>query len=191
MLRSRWTTTVVGALLAAICLSFFHNRPDSLENLLFHIHLFDERNEREAVNKAILQYNTNCAAFYSSGGLLAGLEEIPAAPLIKRRLFKDINVLKSDGLVMVFDKDQLEVKSVVFHTADVASAETFEVWAVALQEIDTRKPVFNLKAVEVKVRYVLHKEPFPPGGERRWIIYRVDVYPKAERIPDLTVIPAL
>jgi hypothetical protein len=61
---------------------------------------------------------------------------------------------------------------------------------VSLQDIDTRKPEFNVKASVVKVRYMLHKEPFPEEKEQ-WIIYRVDVYPEDEEVPQWSIEPVL
>jgi len=149
------------------------------------VHIYDREKEGRDIGDAIAQYNRNSASFYNSAGFPAGLEEIPAAPLIKRRLFKDINALKGDGLVLVFDRDRTEITDIVFLNRQTAVAKTLEIWAIDLQDIRTREPVFNMKALEVKVRYLLHKEEFPDAEEKKWIIYSVDVYPGDETIPDL------
>lgn len=180
----KFRRVLILSLILAVTLSFANNKEDAFDNLLFHLNL-NKKGERSAIEAAVMQYNKNSASFYNTGGFLAGLDEIPAAPLLKRRLFKDINMLKGDGLVMVFDKDSITVRKVYFKNKDFGVAETDEVWAVALQDIKTRKPVFNVKAVEVKGRYVFIKE------KSRWLAYEADVYPKGENVPEFNIKPAL
>ena len=178
------------ALFTALSISFFNNIDGAVENFKFFAYLSDREAERESVKAAVIQYNRVSASFYNSAGSLAGLNEMPAAPLLKRRFFKDINMLKRDGFVMVFDRDNTEIKKTYFIDRDLAVAESEEVWAVALQDAVTRRPVFNLKAVEVRVRYLFHKEEFLQKG-RVWVAYEADVYPIAEAIPELNVKPVI
>jgi len=165
-------------------LSFINNEK-ALENVRFNLHLYDDRRETDSISAAIMQYNKNSASFYNSAGFLAGLEEIPTTPLLKRRLFKDINMLKGDGLVMVFDKDRVTIRRVYLRNRLYSVAETEEVWAISLQDVRTRQPLFNLKASQVKVRYQLYKD------KGRWMIFDVDVYPVDEAIPAVDIKRAL
>lgn len=175
------------AFILGLFLSFAQNGISAPDNLLFRLKLYNVKEQEEAVRQAVKEYNIVSAGFYSmAGDAKEGLAVIPAAPLLKRRLFKDINMLKRDGLVMVFDRDRDEVKRVYFPRRDIAVAETFEVWAVGLQDVKTRKPAFTVKGVEVKARYLFHKEPYPGHG-LRWVAYDVDVYPMDEEIPELNV----
>jgi hypothetical protein len=176
------------SLILALACSFLNNSPGALEHALFA--LSGREAERERIAASIRQYNRNSASFYSSGGLLAGLDEIPASPYLKRRLFKDITMLKGDGLVMVFDRDRVEVTDIEFINREYAVARTRELWAVGLQDMATRKPVFSVKASRVRARYVLHREDFPGMGET-WVVYEVDVYPEDEPVPPLATEPAL
>ena len=180
---------IIGAFLLALILSASGNSPTAYSALTFHLHLEKEK-EIEEIKGAIKQYNINSASFYNTAGFLAGLEEIPAAPLLKRRLFKDINMLKRDGLVMVFDRDRHEVEKISFIRADLALVETDEVWAVNMQEAESRKPLSTIKASHVKVRYVLKKESFYDRGIM-WVIYDADLYPPDEEIPELNTLSAL
>jgi hypothetical protein len=176
------------SLILALACSFLNNSPGALEHALFA--LSGREAERDRIAASIRQYNRNSASFYSSGGLLAGLDEIPASPYVKRRLFKDITMLKGDGLVMVFDRDRVEVTDIEFINREYAVARTRELWAVGLQDMATRKPVFSVKASRVRARYVLHREDFPGMGET-WVVYEVDVYPEDEPVPPLATEPAL
>jgi hypothetical protein len=189
-MKLKFLLFLVFSLSTGLTFSFINNKNVAIENFRFNLNLYDREKEAEAIKSAIKQYNKNSASFYNSAGFLAGLEEIPAAPLIKRRLFKDINMLKRDGLVMVFDKDAVEMKRIIFLNSALAVAETEEVWAISLQEIDTRKPLFNIKASEVKVRYLFHKEPFLTE-KKEWIAHEVDVYPDNEDFPELDIKPVL
>lgn len=177
----------ITAILLAAIISFLSNGPGAWSNMLFRLNLNDKEVERAAVKASVKQYNINSAGFYNTGGdVLAGLAEIPAGQMLKRRHFKDINMLKEDGFLMVFDRDRVEVTRVYFPRRDIAIAETSEVWAVVLQEFESRKPVFNVKAVEVKARYRFHKETFLKQG-LKWIAQNVDVYPFGDDVPELNI----
>ncbi len=178
------------ALVAALSITFLNNIDGAVANFKFFASLNDRKSEVESIETAVERYNRVSASFYNSAGSIAGLNEIPAAPFLKRRFFKDINMLKRDGLVMVFDRDSTEIKRTYFINRDLAVAESEEVWAIALQDASTRKPVVGLKAVEVRVRYLFHKEHFLKEG-RIWVAREVDVYPEGEDIPELNVKPVL
>lgn len=181
---------IIFSLLIALLSAYFENGRDAAYS--FRFHTSSDLKEKEAVDikKAVAQYNTNSASFYSSAGFLAGLEEIPAVPLLKRMLFKDITMLKGQNLVMVFDKDSVEFDEVRFLNSEIAVAHTREVWGVMLQKMDTRKPISTVKGVEVNVRYSMYKGSLR-GEEPRWLIFEVAVYPKDEEIPELNIKPAL
>jgi hypothetical protein len=178
------------AFLIALTSSYLINKENALDNLKFNISSEYKHQEIEAIKSAVKQYNTNSASFYNSAGFLAGIDEIPAAPLLKRMLLKDINMLKRDNLVMVFDKDSVEFDDVTFISREIAVAHTHEVWAVMLQEIETRKPSSTIKGVEINVRYALYKGSLR-GEEPHWVVFEVSVYPKGEKIPELNIKPVL
>jgi hypothetical protein len=181
---------IVLAVITGFSAAFYINRDEAVMNLKYKLNLYDRAEETADIEKAVELYNKYSASFYNTAGYIEGLSEIPAAPLVKRRLFKDINMLKGDGFILVFDKDSHEVKKTSFMNRVAAVAETDEVWMVSLQDIDTRKPEFNVKASVVKVRYMLHKEPFPEEKDQ-WIIYRADVYPDDEEVPQWSIEPVL
>ncbi|MDT8316475.1 MAG: hypothetical protein RQ824_00600 [bacterium] len=158
----------------------------------FKLGLYDQKSEEEEVKMAVKQYNINSAQFYNTAGEdKSALPIIPAAPLLKRRLFKDINTLKKDGLLIVFDRDRDEFLNIYFPRRDLAVAETREVWAMVLQDVKTREPRTTVKAESVKVRYVLKKEAYSRLG-LVWVVYEADVYPDDERaIPPLNIKPVL
>lgn len=182
---------IIISALVALGLSYFHNGRVARENMKFKLGLYDREAEENDIGAAIKQYNLNSAGFYNTAGdVLDGLALIPASRLLKRRHFKDINMLKGEGLVMIFDRDRVEVKRIYFPKRSIAIAETTEVWAVNLQKVENREPVSNVKAIDVKVRYAFHKEPYSNQG-MKWIAQNVDVYPMDEEIPEIDVKPAL
>lgn len=183
----RFLRVSILSILLASLLSLAQNGISAPDNMLFRLNLYNVKEQKEFVMMAVKEYNLVSSGFYSTAGeAKEGLAYIPAAPLLKRRLFKDINMLKRDGLVMVFDRDRDELKGVYFPKRDVAVAETEEVWAVAIQDVKTRESVTTVKGVEVKARYVLHKEAYPGKG-LTWVVHYVDVYPADEDVPDLNI----
>ncbi len=171
-------------------LSIVSNDKDGLQNARFSLGLYDGKAETRAVEETIKEYIKNSAGLYNTGGFVDILEEIPAVPMIKRRIMKDINMLKGDGLIMVFDKDDADVTHLEVNNRMFAEARTREVWAVVLQDAVTRAPVFNIKAIAVNARYLLYKGSLR-GEEERWIVYHVDVYPEGEDIPALNMKPVI
>jgi hypothetical protein len=101
---------IVLAVITGFSAAFFINRDEAVMNLRHTLNLYDRAEETDYIKKAVELYNKYSASFYNTAGYIEGLGEIPAAPLVKRRLFKDINMLKGDGLILVFDKDRHEVK---------------------------------------------------------------------------------
>jgi hypothetical protein len=184
------TKIIMLSLFIATASSFLANKENAVDNLKFHLSSEYRQHEIDDIKSAVEQYNTNSASFYNSAGFLAGLEEIPAAPLIKRMIFKDITMLKGDNLVMVFDKDLVEFDDVKFISRELAVAHTHEVWAVMLQKMDTRKPSSTIKGVEINVRYALYKGSLR-GEDPHWIIFEVSVFPKGVEIPALNIEPVL
>lgn len=177
----------LAALVLAIVPAVVQNGGQAFTNLRFHLGMSDEREIHDAIAVSITQYNKNSAGFYATAGeSLEGLAVIPASQLQKRRLFQDINMLKRDGLVMVFDLDSQKIRESRLVNRTTAVAQTSEVWAIALQDVMSRAPLSGVKAVAVTVRYLLHYEP-GPTGKPAWIVYESDVYPEGESVPDLNI----
>ena len=178
------------AIFAAFLLAGFSNGPGSFKDLGFHLGIYPKQREIKAIEQAVADYNRLSASFYSSGGLQEGLDEIPAGPLMKRRLFQDINVLRNDGMVMVFDKDRFERKDITFLDRETATLEAREIWAIMFQDAETRKPLSTVKASSINVRYLLHKQIHRMAGYV-WIVLECDVFPQEEKIPPMSIGPVL
>ena len=176
-------------LITSAGLSYVNNREEGITNLRFRLNFYDEGAETQGIADAIKLYNRYSSSFYNTAGF-EGLSEIPAAPLLKRRLVKDINMLKGDGLLMVFDRDRADIRNISFINREVAIAYTEEMWLMNLQDMKKRKPVFSIKASVIKGRYLLHKEPLYDKGPK-WVIHEVDVYPEDEDIPGLNIKPVI
>lgn len=178
------------AAVTAVLLSALNSMPDSIDNFLFHVPGRAGR-DIESVRTAVSQYNKNTAGFYASGGMSrAGLDVITASQMLKRRIFQDINMLKRDGLLMIFDQDRDEITDISFLDRNTAVVKSKEVWALVLQDAATREPVSNIKAGALRVRYLLHREPYA-ARKHAWVVYEADVYGAADAIPELNMKPVL
>lgn len=182
-LRKTWRI-VLFALACAVALSFAHNLPGAPANLLFHLHV-GRSGETARIGLAIKQYNKASAGIYATGGLLDELNVIPAAPLLKRALFQDINILRDNGHLMVFDLDSQKVERVDFINRGFALAVTKEVWGVTVQDFYTRKWITTIKGSEVRARYQLRKE------KGQWIVHQLEVFPAKWEVPAPNVKPLL
>lgn len=175
------------ALLFSLVFSVIENGRSATSNFLFHLNVWNQKGAREDIAVSITQYNKNSGGFYNTAGeSLEGLAVIPASQLQKRKFFQDINMLKRDGLVMVFDLDRQTIERIYFVNRNTAVAVSEEVWAVALQDLESRRPLSNVKAASVKVRYLMHYEP-ALSGKMTWIVQEADVYPHGERVPELNM----
>src|SRR5574337_86155 len=105
----------ISSILLSVLCSFFSNGTAAITNASLKLHLASFHKDREAIERTISQYNKNSAGFYAtSGEVLGGLNVIHATQLIKRRLFQDINMLKRDNVLLIFDLDSQKITDVRF-----------------------------------------------------------------------------
>ncbi len=128
----------------------------------------------QAIKNAVRLYNSSVAGMYATGGTAPEVfASLPAFPLEKRRLFKDIKTLRDSNLLIVFDRDVEKVQSVVFEGPDRAVAISKETWVLMIQDFNTRKPLSNLKASVIQCRYLLYRH------DGNWLL--INIMTKVER----------
>jgi hypothetical protein len=178
-------TVVLAAFILAFWCALISNGTEAVGNMVFNLHLVPRGADERRISAAIHQYNSASAGIYLSGGLKDELNIIPALQLQKRRLFQDVNLLKGDGIVMVFDRDEEKVTRVTFVNPQFALAESEENWAVALKSATTFAPSSNVKGCRVRVRYQMRR------ARGQWVVDAAEVFPRNETIPEPNVAPVL
>jgi hypothetical protein len=162
---------VLAAVLIALAVSFF-THADAFNSLRFHIGLYDREGRQKAIEETLKIFNRHFATFFNSGG-----SEFPAANLIKRRIFQEINQWEKNNAVIVYDRDVFETKTIDFLDPVTALAVTREVWFINVQDVDTREYISTLKANPIKVRYILKLV------NKRWLVIEYEVFDENDDIP--------
>lgn len=156
-----------------------------LDNLLFRLGMNHDAEEK-LVRKAVREYNAATSGIYSTSGLaIQELDVIPASDVEKRRIYKDVNLLRTDGLLVVFDRDKETIESVEFLNRQRVTVVSSETWVLKMQDFATRRALTNLKGSQVRCRYHLWRI------KGRWLVDQVEVFPVDEKMPPLNIKPAL
>lgn len=135
--------------------------------------------EEKAIEDTLKLFNRHFATFFNTGGRLEGLNEFPAANLIKRRIFQDINKWNKENSVLVYDKDLFEIISLEILAPIRAVAVAKEVWFLNVKDRETRKNLSAVKANPIKIRYILKKI------DGSWRVIEYEVFGKDDDIPPL------
>jgi hypothetical protein len=167
--------SIVGIILA--CLTSFFIHENSLYNFRFHLGLYDGEAEERAIEDTLRLFNRHFATFFNTGGSLQGLNEFPAANLIKRRIFQEINNWRKNNSLLVYDRDVFKIEFIKLMDPVSAIALAKEVWFLNVQDIDTRRYISPVKAAPVKVRYFLKKI------EKKWQVVEYEVFGEGDEVP--------
>ncbi len=170
---------IAGIILASSVSLFSHEK--GLMNLAFHLGMHDKAAVEKNVVETLNLFNRNFATFFNTGGNLAGLNEFPAAKMIKRRVFQEISDWKKKNQLLVYDKDSFEIENMqlVNHVTAVAVAK--EVWFLNVQEMGSRKKLSPVKANPIQVRYFLKKV------DGAWRVVEYEVFGSRDDIPALNM----
>lgn len=177
MKRKIFLTVILG-LITGLSLSFF-SHPESKEYLLYHLGLMDTAGLKQKIDNTIREFNQYFAKFFNTAGDLEGLNKIPAAPLIKRRIFQEINQWKKQGKVLVYDRDVYKLLKVDFLSPDTVIAVSKELWFLTIEDLKTRRYISPVKALPIKVRYTLKRDKRYSNG---WIVVEYEVFGKDDTI---------
>jgi hypothetical protein len=168
--------SIVAGIILALLVSFVSHE-NSLDNFKFKMRMYDRASEEKAIEETLNLFNKLFASFFNTAGSLTGLNEFPAANMIKRRIFQEISEWKKKSNVIVYDKDDFEIESIDILNPFRAIAVANEVWFLNVQEIQSRKKLSGVKANPIKTRYVLQKI------DNRWRVVEYEVYGKNDTIP--------
>lgn len=175
---NRYARTAVIAAAAALIAALAFT-PGGWDAFRYRTGGYDIEGETKAVKESIRLFSATYAGFYASAGGLEGLNVIPAAQMVKRRIFQDILAVLDTGRVLVLDRDRSDVRRVQFTDLTHAVAVVDEAWFMAYQDYFTRRPLPDKKANYVTVRYFLKKQ----WG--RWIVFEYDVFGQEDQLPPL------
>jgi hypothetical protein len=167
-------------IILALSVSLFSHE-EGLLNLRFHLGIYDSAKIKKELRDTLNLFNRNFATFFNTGGNLAGLNEFPAANMIKRRIFQEINEWKKKNQLLVYDKDTFEIVNI--HLVNPVTAVTVakEVWFLNVQERDTRKKLSSVKANPIQVRYILKRL------KGNWGVIEFEVFGSKDEIPELKI----
>jgi hypothetical protein len=168
---------ITGIFLALLTSVIIH--PESIPNIRFNLGFHNQAADEKDIQETLRLFNKHFATFFNTGGKLAGLNEFPAANLIKRRIFQEINEWKKKNQILVYDKDSFEIEEITLLNPVNAIALTKEVWFLSIQEKDTRKKLSPVKANSIRVRYILNKI------NNKWGVFEYEVFGNEDDIPAL------
>ena len=164
-------------IILALCVSFISHE-QGLRNLGFHVGIYENEKEEKKIEETLRLFNRNFASFFNTGGSLAGLNEFPAANMIKRRIFQEINDWKKNNQIIVYDRDVFELESIDLMSPVNAVAIAREVWFLNVQDRETRKSLSRgVKANPVRIRYLMKKD-----GDN-WRVLEYEVFGVDDDIP--------
>jgi len=174
------------ALLLALAVAFFcAPRGERINRALFSMGI-GRKADAAQLQQLVRRYNAATQGSYATAGLAVDeLAVIPAFPVEKRRIYKDINLLRVSGKMVVFDKDKVTIDKVKFVGRDEAFVTSSELWVLVLQDFATRRKLTNLKASQIQCRYHFLRH------EGAWKVERMEVFPGEEKLPPLNVRPVL
>jgi hypothetical protein len=175
-MRNRFAAIgVISAVLSL--LAAFLSTPGSGDQFRFKIGYYDRQAEEAAIQDTLALFRATLAGFYMTGGNVAGLNMFPAEKMLKRNIFKDININLDAGRVLVMDRDRIELKQIVFSDRNHATAVFDETWFMQFQNAGTRRPLSGNKANLITARYFLKKM------WSRWVVISYEVYGREDILP--------
>jgi len=167
-------TGCVVALIAVLAVT-----PGSWTYYRFKTDRYDYASEAEALGASVKLFGATMAGFYMTGGNPEGLNSFPANPLVKRRVFMDLNGLLMSKQIFVMDRDTRELRDLVFLSPVHAVVVTDENWFFAYQDAETRRPLSTKKFSKLTIRYYMKKK----WG--KWIVMDYDVFDREDTLPPL------
>ncbi len=173
---------IILAVLAGIILSSsisFFSHENSLDNLSFRLGLYERTVEEKAIEETLKLFNKHFATFFNTGGRLQGLNEFPAANMLKRRIFQEINEWSKKNQVIVYDKDHFEIETIKILSPVTAVAVAKEVWFLSVQDSKTRKNLSPSKANPIRVRYLMKKI------KGSWGVLEYEVFSQKDDMPEM------
>lgn len=167
----------------AISLSCLQQGKQGFENAKFNFGI-NRMQEQKNIEATVRLYNATTSGLYATGAYPEEFKIMPADNLLKRKHFQNVSQLINNGKLLVFDLDNSNVKKVQFYGRNRACVITSEVWAMAFQDLSTRKRVSKVKGEALTVRYLLGRQ------DAKWLVMEVEVFPATASVsmPDKSLI---
>lgn len=167
---------VVAALLAAF-ISVAATSSNPINNLGFHLGLYDKAGMKKNVEVTLKQFNRDYATLFNTNGPTAILGSFPADNLLKRRIYQEIRYWDQRNSVMVYDKDTVKIERIDFPAPDRAVVVAHEIWYISAQDADTRKRISTLKRGRERIRYIMRLV------QGKWRVMDFEVYDEKDLVP--------
>ncbi len=163
------------ALLAAAVTSFSMHGESRIS---LRYYLSNDDAVKEDLKETIRLFNKLLATFYDTGGDTTNLNEFPAANLVKRRIFQDIENWKKGNNWFIHDLHKTEFLRMRTLSPQRAVVETRELWHMWVRDVETGNKS-GYKVNPIKVRYYL-------GMQRgRWTVLEYEVYGIDDDFPEV------
>ena len=175
-MNRKWILPALLALLLAFATSFVLHKGNT-SGLRYHFK--SASSVRKELERTIDQFNKLYASFYVTGGNSDALSAFPAANLVKRRIYQDINQWRDRGQWLIHDLHNEEISRVEVLSPVWAVVETRETWDLWLRDIETGKKT-GRRTNAIKVRYHLTR-----SGDR-WGVVEYEVFGPNEDLPPIS-----
>jgi hypothetical protein len=124
--------------------------------------------EVKQIQETILLYNKVFTDLYVSDGQVMRLDDLPVRTVLKHEIYRELDFLRSKGLVLIYDMASLKFVSTKLLSPFAAEVTTFEEWNYVYRQGADRKQAGTEKGLGTGFRYHMIK----PQG--RWKIADVD-----------------
>lgn len=151
---------------------------DGADHLRFKMGRFDATAQTKNVQEAVKLFNTYYGKFFSLGDY-GGLHLFPAENMVKRRIVQEVDIWKRQGKLLIYDKDKAKQLDLQFLSPSHAYLVNQETYFISIQEAETRKLVGGVKALPIKVRYILRIL------DGQWRVAEYEVFGESEELPPL------
>ncbi len=171
------------AFLTTIALSFLYLGTGFMfEPAVFYKQTKEAATNREredgAIKNAIILYNKIFTDLYVSNGRVLRLNDFPASKMLRHELFRDLDFLRSRGLLLVYDNADIVFAEIKRPSSFTAEVRTFEEWNYLYRDIQTRENRSAVKGLGQGFEYLMRKQ------EGEWIVADVrlaDVKPPEKK----------
>jgi hypothetical protein len=130
--------------------------PESLSH--YRRWLFGRVEEEASVRQTVLLYNKILTDLYASDGQTLRLNDFPASVILKHELYRDLDFLRSRGLLIIYDMADLTFMKLKMRSPFLADVEVYEEWNYIYQKNPSRKIASSIKGFGQGFRYILKRQ---------------------------------
>ncbi len=120
--------------------------------------LLNSAEEEASMRQTVLLYNKILTDLYASDGQTLRLDDFPASVILKHELYRDLDFLRSRGLLIIYDMADLTFMKLKMRSPFLAEVEVYEEWNYIYQKNPSRKIVSSIKGFGQGFRYILKRQ---------------------------------